>query len=56
MQRAVIASLEKNGSPQLAKTQAGVLRMYESRRPTRTPWQRDEPMELPDSGIVARTP
>jgi len=55
-QRAVIASLERNGSPQLARTQSGVLRMYESRRPTRTPWQRDEPMELPDSGVVAPTP
>jgi tetratricopeptide (TPR) repeat protein len=56
VQRAVIASLEKNGSPQLARTQTGVLRLYESRRPTRTPWQRDELMELPDSGIVARSP
>jgi tetratricopeptide (TPR) repeat protein len=55
-QRSVIALLEKNGSPQLARTQTGLLRMYESRRPTRTPWQGDEPMELPDSGIVAPTP
>ena len=55
VQRAVIASLENNASPQLARTQTGVLRMYESRRPMRTPWQRDEPMELPDSGITART-
>jgi hypothetical protein len=55
LQRAAITTLERNGSADLARTQAGVLRVYESRRPTRTPWQRDEPMELPDSGIVAPT-
>jgi tetratricopeptide (TPR) repeat protein len=56
VQRAVVASLERGGSPELARTQAAVLKLYESRRPIRTMWQADEPMELPDSGIAARTP
>jgi tetratricopeptide (TPR) repeat protein len=47
LQRAAITTLERNGSADLAKTQTGVLRLYESRRPSRTPWQPDEPMELP---------
>jgi tetratricopeptide (TPR) repeat protein len=56
VQRAVVASLERGGSPDLARTQTGVLKLYESRRPNRTMWQADEPMELPDSGIVVRSP
>ena len=47
LQRAAITTLERNGSADLANTQTGVLRLYESRRPSRMPWQADEPMELP---------
>ena len=56
VQRAVVASLERGGSPELARTQAAVLKLYESRRPNRTMWQADEPMELPDSGITSGVP
>ena len=54
MQRAAIASLEKNGSPALARNQSERLRQYESGRPSRVPWQQDESMELPDSGIAPK--
>jgi tetratricopeptide (TPR) repeat protein len=52
VQRAVIAALERNGSPELARSQAEVLGWYEKGRPRRTPWRSDEPMELPDSGVA----
>ena len=52
MQKAAITSLEKNGSPVLARNQTERLRLYESGRPSRVPWQQDEPMEMPDSGIA----
>lgn len=48
IQQSVITALEQNGAGDLARRQREVLRRYEQRLPSRTPWGADEPMELPD--------
>lgn len=50
VQKQVIGVLERNGAGELARRQQEVLRRYEQKQPSRTPWGPDEAMELPDMG------
>jgi hypothetical protein len=56
VQQSVISLLERNGEGDLAKRQREVLRRYEQRLPSRTPWGPDEAMELPEPDRPASPP
>jgi hypothetical protein len=49
-QQDAIASAEKAGQRGIARRIADNLRLYESRRPCRTPWRVDEPIEFQRTG------
>ena len=49
-QREAIAAAEQANRPEIAQRIADNLRLYESRKPCRTPWRADEPIEFQPTG------
>jgi tetratricopeptide (TPR) repeat protein len=49
-QKEAIAAAERSGSQAVAQRITDNLRLYESRRPCRTPWRPDEPIEFQRTG------
>ena len=49
-QKAAIAAAEKSGERGIAQRIADNLRLYESRKPCRTPWRPGEPLEFQPAG------
>jgi len=49
-QKDAIAAAERNGQRDIAERIADNLRLYESRKPCRTPWRADEPIEFQRTG------
>jgi hypothetical protein len=49
-QKEAIAAAEKGGERGIAERITDNLRLYESRRPCRTPWRPDEPIEFQRTG------
>ena len=45
-QREAIAAAEQSGDRGIAQRIADNLRLYEARKPCRTPWRPDEPLEF----------
>jgi tetratricopeptide (TPR) repeat protein len=55
-QQDAIASAEKAGSPGIAQRITDNLRLYEARRPCRTPYRPDEPIEFQPTGAAIQSP
>jgi tetratricopeptide (TPR) repeat protein len=49
-QKGAIAEAERTNGPEIAQRIADNLRLYESRKPCRTPWRADEPIEFQPTG------
>jgi tetratricopeptide (TPR) repeat protein len=49
-QKEAIAAAEQANRPEIAQRIADNLRLYESRKPCRTPWRADEPIEFQPTG------
>jgi hypothetical protein len=45
-QKEAIAAAERSSEPGIGSRIADNLRLYESRKPCRTPWRADEPIEF----------
>jgi tetratricopeptide (TPR) repeat protein len=55
-QREAIAAAERSGERAVASRITDNLRLYESRKPCRTPWRPDEPLEFQPSGPTVQSP
>jgi len=55
-QKQAIAAAERAGEQGIASRIADNLRLYESRRPCRTPWRPDEPIEFQPAGPTVQSP
>jgi hypothetical protein len=49
-QKDAIAAAQQTGEPGIAQRITDNLRLYESRKPCRTPWRADEPIEFQRTG------
>jgi tetratricopeptide (TPR) repeat protein len=55
-QKEAIAAAERSGERGIASRIADNLRLYESRKPCRTPWRPDEPLEFQPAGPTVQSP
>jgi tetratricopeptide (TPR) repeat protein len=55
-QKEAIAAAGRSGEREIASRIADNLRLYESRKPCRTPWRPDEPLEFQHSGPTVQSP
>jgi hypothetical protein len=55
-QKEAIASAERAGERGIAARIADNLRLYESRKPCRTPWRPDEPIEFQHTAPTVQSP
>jgi len=55
-QKEAIAAAERSGDRGIASRITDNLRLYESRKPCRTPWRSDEPLEFQHAGPTVQSP
>jgi tetratricopeptide (TPR) repeat protein len=55
-QKQAIAAAERSGDRDIASRIVDNLRLYESRKPCRTPWRPDEPLEFQPAGPTVQSP